>query len=166
MLMVQTWLVLFAAGFMLPVQAQWAPHGESGRCENAAGFITVGSSTVCIGQREALVGSDGLLSADGVVSADSVRPPELWAGLPPLSEALRFCDTLLDEGDEYSTRMSCRQSAKEDHYPAVQAALEAKPDSMHVQRCISGAILQASKLSDTRGFNSRDAKSCIRRGVQ
>ena len=164
--MVKTLLALLAVEFMLPVEAQWAPHADPGRCENAAGYITVGSSTVCIAQPEGLVGSAGLLSADGVVSADGVAAPELLAGLPPLSEALRFCDTLLDDGDQYSTRMSCRQRTKEDDYPAVQAALEANPESMHVKRCISGAIRQASKFSNTRGFNSSDAKFCIRRGVQ
>ena len=129
MLMVQTWLVLLAAGFMLPAQAQWDPHGESGRCENAAGFITVGSSTVCIGQREVLVGSDGLLSADGVVSADGVRPPELLAGLPPLSEALRFCDTLLDEGDEYSTGCPAVRARKRITIPRCRLPRKPNPTS-------------------------------------
>jgi len=164
--MVQTLLALLAVELMLPVQAQWAPHADPGRCENAAGYITVGRSTVCIGQPQGPVGPAGLLSADGVVSADGVATPELLAGLPPLSEALRFCDTLLNDGDDYSTRMFCRKRTKGDDYPAVQAALEANPDSLHVKSCISGAIRKASKFSDTRGFDASDAKFCIRRGVQ
>ena len=155
--MVKTLLALLAVEFMLPVQAQWAPHADPGRCENAAGYITVGSSTVCIGQPEGLVGSAGLLSADGVVT------PELLAGLPPLSEALRSCDTLHDDPEDYSTRMYCRKQTKADDYPAVQAALEANPDSMHVKRCINGAM---KNTKSWKGFNASDAKFCIRRGVQ
>ena len=158
--MVRYLLAVLAATSILPAQAQWSPHADPGRCLNASGYITVGSSTVCIGR------SDGvLISTEASGGVDPTEPVAL-AGLPPLSEALRYCDTLLGDGDEYSTRMFCRESTKDRDYPAVKAALEANPDSMHVKRCISGAIRKASKFSSTRGFNSSDAKGCIRRGAQ
>ena len=97
--MVKTLLALLAVEFMLPVQAQWAPHADPGRCENAAGYITVGSSTVCIGQPEGLVGPAGLLSADGVVT------PELLAGR---FRCRKPCARHAPD-DGTGTRMSCRQ---------------------------------------------------------
>ena len=59
--------------------------------------------------------------------------------------------------------MYCRKQTKADDYPAVQAALEANPDSMHVKRCINGAM---KNTKSWKGFNASDAKFCIRRGVQ
>ncbi len=149
---------------MLPAQAQWRPHTDPGRCASEAGYITVGSSTVCIsGSASAGVATDPAWEPAG--GADSAEPVAL-AGLPPLAQALRFCDTLHDDADDYSTRMFCRERTKDDDYPAVKAALDANPDSLHVKRCISGAIRKASKFSSTRGFNASNARGCIRRGVQ
>ena len=157
-------LAVLAATSMLPAQAQWRPHTDPGRCASEAGYITVGSSTVCIsGSASAGVAMDPVWEPAG--GADSPEPVAL-AGLPPLTEALRFCDTLLDDSGQYSTRMSCRERTKDDDYPAVKAALDANPDNLHVKRCISGAIRKASKYSSTRGFNASNARSCIRRGVQ
>ncbi|WP_028951872.1 hypothetical protein [Synechococcus sp. CC9616] len=157
-------LAALAAASILPAQAQWDPHTDPGRCMKMAGYITVGDSTVCVGRSASAV----VLSApaDEIAGASDSTDSIQLAGLPPLSEALRFCDTLHDDADDYSTRMYCRESTKEDRYPAVKAALEANPDSIHVKRCINGAIRKASKSSSTRGFNASDARGCISRGVQ
>ena len=72
--MVRYLLAVLVAISMLPAQAQWRPHTDPGRCAQEAGYITVGSSTVCIPRSaSAVVSTDSAGEPAG--GADSAEPP-------------------------------------------------------------------------------------------
>ena len=74
--MAQYLLAILAATSILPAQAQWSPHADPGRCQDASGYITVGSRTVCIPRSaSAVVSTDPAREPAG--GADSVEPPAL-----------------------------------------------------------------------------------------
>ena len=141
-------LIFLAATTITPAHAQWAPHSDISRCIGSSGYIKVEGRVACVGHPLGVSGGGDALAL---------------AGLPPLSEAMRSCDTLHDDPDDYSTRMYCRKRTKENDYPAVKAAVAANPESMHIKRCISGAF---KNTKTWKGFYASDAYSCIKRGVQ
>ncbi|WP_137024934.1 hypothetical protein [Synechococcus sp. UW179A] len=69
-------LAVLAATSILPAQAQWRPHTDPGRCALDSGYITVGSSTVCIPRSaSAVVSTDPAGELAG--GADSTEPGAL-----------------------------------------------------------------------------------------